>query len=68
MKERKRKCCKEFIDYMKKIDKLGGVFSGGEGLGRISVTVFYESIEIDNGWDFIPTLYFRFCPFCGKKQ
>jgi hypothetical protein len=61
--ETEKDCCFEMQDFLKRMNEIG---SGGFEKGIIHVDK--NEIWLDDGWNNYPTLYFRFCPFCGKNK
>lgn len=71
--EHKIFCCKEWEDYVKKMD--GESFSIGEG--EISGSISFHrmkrdgqevfEINVSDGWNAYPELVIRHCPCCGTR-
>lgn len=59
-------CCTEMINFIEKMEKTSFIIGSSEISGSISIEP--NEIRFDDGWNDYPTLYFRYCPFCGVKN
>jgi hypothetical protein len=64
-------CCERLNEFLTEINRLSLTIGEGEISG--SVSIYQNShdkiytLSIDDGWNFIPTLDFHYCPYCGKE-
>ncbi len=68
-----KRCCDELEDFYEAIKDASITTGSGEICGSVDLYVNYKdpskvSLNISDGWNNIPSLEFRFCPYCGREQ
>ena len=59
-------CCEELKQTLLVFSNL--YFPIGKGEISGSCRIDAEGVHIYDGWNDLPDIPFRYCPFCGKKQ
>lgn len=61
-------CCEEFKDFYESLDGLILPVDEGEISGSVYLVTDPPYLVITDGWNYIPILMFRFCPYCGQEN
>lgn len=61
--EHKQNC--KFEETINQLKERSFIIGEGEISGFIDVD--FDSVSFDDGWNPLPSIYFKYCPFCGVE-